>query len=45
MPPAIVTPVSEAPRGWSVEFRDPDGVVMAFFQAGELPKVAGAVTT
>jgi predicted enzyme related to lactoylglutathione lyase len=37
----IVTPVSEAPGGWSAEFRDPDGVVMAFFQAGELPKAAG----
>lgn len=33
----IVTPVSEAPGGWSSEFRDPDGHPLAFFQSGELP--------
>lgn len=35
----IVTPVSEAPGGWSAEFRDIDGQVMAFFQDQALPKV------
>jgi glyoxylase I family protein len=34
----IVTPVSEAPGGWSAEFKDPDGHVMAFFQDQALPK-------
>ena len=36
----IVTPVSEAPGGWSAEFRDPDGHVMAFFQDQALPRAA-----
>lgn len=40
----IVTPVSEAPGGWSADFRDPDGHVVSFFQAEALPRVlAGAV--
>lgn len=34
----LVTPVSEAPGGWSVEFRDPDGHPLAFFQMGSLPR-------
>jgi predicted enzyme related to lactoylglutathione lyase len=31
----IVTPVSEAPGGWSADFADPDGHVLSFYQAGE----------
>jgi predicted enzyme related to lactoylglutathione lyase len=34
----IITPVSEAPGGWSAEFKDPDGHVMSFFQDQALPK-------
>lgn len=34
----IVTPVSEAPGGWSAEFKDPDGHVMAFFQDQKFPR-------
>lgn len=34
----IVTPVSEAPGGWSTEFKDPDGHVMSFFQDQSLPR-------
>lgn len=34
----IVTPVSEAPGGWSADFKDPDGHVMSFFQAELLPR-------
>jgi glyoxylase I family protein len=34
----IVTPVSEAPGGWYADFRDPDGQVISFFQAGEKPR-------
>lgn len=34
----IVTPVSEAPGGWSADFKDPDGHVMSFYQAESLPK-------
>src|SRR5690606_16175752 len=33
----IVTPVSEAPGGWSADIADPDGYPLAFFQSGELP--------
>ncbi len=33
----IVTPVTEAPGGWSSEFVDPDGHPLAFYQSGELP--------
>lgn len=29
----IVTPVSEAPGGWSAEFTDPDGFTWSLFQA------------
>jgi glyoxylase I family protein len=34
----IVTPVSEAPGGWYADFRDLDGQVISFFQAGEKPR-------
>jgi glyoxylase I family protein len=34
----IVTPVSEAPGGWYADFRDPDGQVISFFQAGDKPR-------
>lgn len=33
----IVTPVSEAPGGWSADFRDPDGQTVAVYQDGGLP--------
>jgi glyoxylase I family protein len=34
----IVTPVTEAPGGWSVEFLDPDSHPLALFQDGGLPR-------
>jgi glyoxylase I family protein len=34
----IVTAVTEAPGGWSVEFKDPDGHMLALFQDGALPR-------
>lgn len=34
----VLTPVTEAPGGWSVEFKDPDGHPLAFFQDGALPR-------
>lgn len=34
----IVTPVSEAPGGWSADFLDPDGFGLGLYQAGELPR-------
>ena len=34
----LLTPVTEAPGGWSVEFKDPDGHPLAFFQDGALPR-------
>ena len=34
----VLTPVSEAPGGWSVEFSDPDGHPLAFYQDGALPR-------
>lgn len=40
----IVTPVTEAPGGWSADVRDPDGHVISFFQSETLPRaLAGAV--
>jgi len=33
----IVTPVSEAPGGWSVDFRDPDGQIVSLYQSAEVP--------
>lgn len=34
---SIVTPVSEAPGGWSADFLDPDGNILAFWQKAEMP--------
>jgi glyoxylase I family protein len=34
----VLTPVTEAPGGWSVEFADPDRHPLAFFQAEALPR-------
>src|SRR5687767_6377171 len=34
----LLTPVTEAPGGWSVEFKDPDGHPIAFFQEEALPR-------
>jgi predicted enzyme related to lactoylglutathione lyase len=35
---ALVTPVSEAPGGWSAEFKDPDGHGLSLYQDGALPR-------
>ena len=34
----LLTPVTEAPGGWSVEFADPDGHPLAFYQDGALSR-------
>lgn len=34
----LLTPVTEAPGGWSLEFKDPDEHPIAFFQDGSLPR-------
>lgn len=34
----IVTPVTEAPGGWSADFRDPDGHILSLFQNEKLPR-------
>jgi glyoxylase I family protein len=34
----LLTPVTEAPGGWSVEFKDPDGHGLAFYQDEALPR-------
>ena len=34
----IVTPVSEAPGGWTADFNDPDGFLLSFWQSGEQPR-------
>jgi predicted enzyme related to lactoylglutathione lyase len=34
----LVTPVTEAPGGWSAEFKDPEGHVLALYQGGDLPR-------
>jgi glyoxylase I family protein len=34
----IVTPVSEAPGGWSGEFADPDGHVISLYQSESVPR-------
>lgn len=34
----LLTPVTEAPGGWSVEFGDPDGHPLAFYQDAALPR-------
>lgn len=35
---ALLTPVTEAPGGWSLEFKDPDGHPVAYFQDAALPR-------
>ncbi|WP_274628290.1 VOC family protein [Arvimicrobium flavum] len=37
----IVTPVSEAPGGWFADFRDPDGHIVSFYQAENVPRTSG----
>jgi predicted enzyme related to lactoylglutathione lyase len=37
----IVTPVSEAPGGWSAEFADPDGYVLSLYQSEKAPRRRG----
>jgi glyoxylase I family protein len=34
----IVTPVSEAPGGWSADFRDPDDFLLGLYQSGDKPR-------
>lgn len=34
----IVTPVEEAPGGWSADFLDPDGFGLGLYQAGDKPR-------
>jgi predicted enzyme related to lactoylglutathione lyase len=34
----LLTPVSEAPGGWSLELADPDDHKLAFYQDGGLPR-------
>lgn len=34
----IVTPVSEAPGGWSADFLDPDGFGLGLWQSGDFPR-------
>ena len=34
----VLTPVTEAPGGWSAEFSDPDGHPLAFYQDQALPR-------
>jgi glyoxylase I family protein len=34
----FVTAVTEAPGGWSAEFKDPDGHILALYQDGALPR-------
>ena len=34
----IVTPVEEAPGGWSAEFLDPDGFGLGLWQSGDKPR-------
>jgi predicted enzyme related to lactoylglutathione lyase len=34
----IVTPVSEAPGGWTADFLDPDEHVLSFYQSEKLPR-------
>lgn len=35
---SIVTPVSEAPGGWSADFLDPDGFGLGLWQSEDLPR-------
>lgn len=34
----IVTPVSEAPGGWSADFTDPDGFSLGLYQSADRPR-------
>lgn len=34
----MVTPVSEAPGGWSADFLDPDGFGLGLYQSGDKPR-------
>lgn len=34
----LVTAVSEAPGGWSVDFKDPDGHILSLYQDGDKPR-------
>ena len=34
----IVTPVSEAPGGWSADFLDPDGFGLGLWQSADVPR-------
>ncbi|HEU5075731.1 MAG TPA: VOC family protein [Polyangiaceae bacterium] len=34
----LVTGVTEAPGGWSAEFKDPDGHMLSLYQEGSLPR-------
>lgn len=34
----LVTPVTEAPGGWSAELKDPDGHILSLYQDGALPR-------
>jgi glyoxylase I family protein len=34
----VLTPVTEAPGGWSFEFKDPDAHLLAFFQEDGKPR-------
>ena len=34
----IITPVSEAPGGWTSDFLDPDGHVLSFYQNEKAPR-------
>ena len=36
----IVTPVSEAPGGWSADFTDPDGFGLGLYQSEDKPRSA-----
>ena len=38
----IVTPVSEAPGGWSADFTDPDGFGLGLYQSADKPRSLGA---
>lgn len=37
----IVTPVEEAPGGWSADFLDPDGFGLGLYQSGDKPRSKG----
>lgn len=35
---SLITPVTEAPGGWSVDFRDPDGHSLSYYQEARYPR-------